>query len=105
MNKIINLQYLYNIFIFLIKCSNNQPQKDIFLIAYINGLVKAPFKKYSSQLNLLFIPGLVQQSDKIVVRYAHTIYPYSLDKHLFNEFAPAKVFRARCLEAFNKANN
>jgi len=23
-------------------------------------------------------PGLVQQPDKIVVRFAHTIYPYSL---------------------------
>ena len=40
-----------------------------------------PFKKYFSQLNLLFIPGLVQQSDKIVVRYAHTIYPYSLGRY------------------------
>ena len=24
--------------------------------------------------------GLVQQPDKIVVRFAHTIYPYSLDR-------------------------
>jgi hypothetical protein len=24
--------------------------------------------------------GLVQQPDKIVVRFAHTIYPYSLDE-------------------------
>ena len=27
--------------------------------------------------------GLVQQPDKIVVRYAHTIYPYSLDIVIF----------------------
>ena len=29
------------------------------------------------------ISGLVQQPDKIVVRFAHTIYPYSLGKEAF----------------------
>ena len=31
---------------------------------------------------LLYVDGLVQPPDKIVVRFTHTIYPYSLGRYL-----------------------
>jgi len=63
----------------------------------VNGLVRPEKSKlpqtphpfpYSKKDISLYIDhtdntGLVQQSDKIVVRYAHTIYPYSLALFLF----------------------
>ncbi|MFA5922299.1 MAG: hypothetical protein WC856_13570, partial [Methylococcaceae bacterium] len=39
-----------------------------------------PKKIFAYILSLTIIAGLVQQPDKIVVRYAHTIYPYSLGR-------------------------
>jgi hypothetical protein len=36
--------------------------------------------------------GLVQQSDKIVVRFAHTIYPYSLGIVKFFNYGFRQIF-------------
>ena len=42
-----------------------------------------PKKIFAYLLSFTITAGLVQQADKIVVRFAHTIYPYSLGKHSY----------------------
>src|SRR5450759_4143066 len=45
-----------------------------------SSFLSYPKKDICLSIKLHDYPGLVQQPDKIVVRFAHTIYPYSLDK-------------------------